>query len=293
MLKLRGSFVALVTPFRDGKVNRSKLAELVNFHIESGTDGIVPCGTTGESATLSHAEHEEVISLTVEAAAGRIPVLAGTGSNSTEEALKLTKYAAKVGADGALVITPYYNKPTQEGLYQHFRAIAEEVPIPIVVYNVPGRTGVNILPDTLARLSEIKNIVGVKEASGNLSQMTEITLLCEEDFILMSGDDMLTLPILSIGGKGVISVTANIAPREVADMIRYFEGGFFNKALELHRKLYPLSTAMFIETNPGPVKTAMNLLGKDVGDLRLPLYRMSDENVERLRIALMDFGFQV
>ncbi len=293
MLNLRGSFVALVTPFKDGKVNRSKLTELVDFHIENGSDGIVPCGTTGESATLSHEEHEEVISLTVEATAGRIPVVAGTGSNSTEEAVKLTKHAAKVGANGALVITPYYNKPTQEGLYQHFKLIAEEVPIPIVIYNVPGRTGINILPDTLSRLSEMENIAGVKEASGDLSQMTEITLFCREDFVLMSGDDMLALPILSIGGKGVISVTANIAPREVADMIRYFDGGFANRALELHRKLYPLSTAMFIETNPGPVKTAMNLLGKGVGELRLPLYKMSDKNVERLLVTLRDFGFQV
>ncbi len=293
MLNLRGSFVALVTPFKDGKPNEKKLGEQVEFHIENGTDGIVPCGTTGESATMTHEEHQRVTEAVIEAANGRISILAGTGSNNTEEALTLTKHAKAAGADGALLVSPYYNKPTQEGIFQHYKKINDEIDFPLVLYNVPGRTSSNILPETTSRLSVLSHIVGIKEASGDLNQISTVVLKSSSDFAVISGDDMLTLPILSVGGSGIISVVANIAPKEVADMVRHWENGKFDEALKLHKKLLSLSQAMFFETSPGPVKTAMNLLGMDAGELRLPLYRMSEDNLNKLKAAMREFGFSI
>jgi len=288
----KGSFVAMITPFtKSNEVDEKGIKELVEFQIKNGTNGIVPCGTTGESPTLSHEEHKKVVELTIKAVAGRVPVIAGTGSNCTKEALDLTSHAKESGADGALIITPYYNKPTQKGLYLHFKKIAEEVDIPIVVYNVPSRTGVNILPETLAELAELKNIVAVKEASGNLDQMTQIVELCGDKITLLSGDDKLLLPLLSIGGKGVISVVANIIPRDVSDVVREFEEGNYQKAKEIFlSKVYPLSNAMFYETNPIPVKTSVRLMGLPSGDLRLPLAPMSENNLAKLKADLIKFG---
>ncbi|MCX7926652.1 MAG: 4-hydroxy-tetrahydrodipicolinate synthase [Candidatus Omnitrophica bacterium] len=286
-----GSIVALVTPFKNNKVDEKKLKELIEFQIKSGTSGIVPCGTTGESATLSPAEHERVIELTVKFVNKRVPVIAGTGSNSTEEAIHLTEHAASCGVDASLQVAPYYNRPTQKGLYEHFRAIAEHVDIPILLYNIASRTGVNIEPETMARLArDCKNIVGVKEASGNLEQMSRIKALCPESFDLISGDDALTLPVLAIGGTGVISVVANIVPKDVAAMVREFQKGNLKKAQEWHYKLFPLVKAMFIETNPIPVKTAMGMLGLCEPELRLPLSSMLPENAEKLKKALKDYG---
>ncbi len=285
-----GSMVALVTPFKEGKVDERKLRELVDFHIKNGTDVLVPCGTTGESATLSFEEHEKVVEVVIDEAKGKIPVIAGTGSNNTEEALRLTRRAKEARADGALVITPYYNKPTQRGMYLHFEKIAKEVDIPIVLYNVPGRTGVNLLPETVAKLSRIKNIVGIKEASGDLQQASDIVRLCGDGFDLISGDDFLTLPLLALGGKGVISVVANLVPAETKALVAEFNKGNLEKAREIHYKILPLCKAMFIETNPIPVKTAMALQGLlDTPELRLPLSPMSEENVEKLKKVLMDF----
>ncbi len=287
----KGSIVAIVTPFKKGQLDEKKLRELVEFQIKNGTSGIVPCGTTGESATLSFQEHERAIEITIEQVNKRIPVIAGTGSNSTEEAIMLTKHAAKAGADASLQVSPYYNRPTQRGLYEHFRAIAQTVDIDIILYNIASRTGVNIEPETIARLArDCKNIVGVKEASGNLEQMARIRALCGDKFDLISGDDSLTLPVLSIGGTGVISVVANIVPRDVTDMVAAFEKGDIKEARQLHYKLMPLVKAMFIETNPIPLKTAMGLLGMCESDLRLPLCAMSDDNLEKLQKALKDYG---
>ncbi len=283
-----GSIVALVTPFKDGVVDYDKLEELVEYHIDNGTNGIIPCGTTGESPTLTHREHGEVVGKVIETANGRIPVIAGTGSNSTSEALSLTKHAEKTGAAGSLIITPYYNKPTQRGLYEHYMAIAEEVDIPIIIYNVPSRTGVSINPETVARLYEHKNIVAIKEATGNIDQASHILSLC--DIIVLSGDDSLTLPIMSVGGKGVVSVLANILPGDVSDIVSSFLSGEFGKAQNLHRRLFSLCKAMFIETNPIPVKTAMKLLGRLNGEMRLPMCKMSDENENKLKEVLKEFG---
>ncbi len=283
-----GSIVALVTPFKDGGVDYEKLEGLVEHHIENGTNAIIPCGTTGESPTLTHIEHGEVVGKVIEKANGRIPVIAGTGSNSTSEALSLTKHAKKTGADGSLVITPYYNKPTQQGLYEHYKAIAEEVDIPIIIYNVPSRTGVSITPETVARLYEFNNIVAIKEATGDIDQASHILSLC--DITVLSGDDSLTLPIMSVGGKGVVSVVANILPREVSEMVSCFLNGEFEKSLKLHRSLFLICKAMFIETNPIPVKTAMNLLGRLNGEMRLPLCKMSDGNVKQLKKTLEEYG---
>lgn len=285
---LGGSVVALVTPFRNGEVDLGKLKELVEFHIKEGTNAISPCGTTGESATLTHEEHERVVSEVVQQVRGRIPVVAGTGSNSTREALRLTHYAKKAGANAALIVTPYYNKPTQEGLYRHYKALAEGVDIPIVVYNVPSRTGVSISPETVARLGEFKNVVAIKEASGSLDQVSDILRLCK--ITVLSGDDSLTLPILSLGGKGVVSVVANIVPGDTARLVDSFLKGDTSEAARLHHKLFPLCKAMFIETNPIPVKTAMRLLGRLNGELRMPLCEMSKENEARLGKALRDYG---
>jgi len=285
-----GSNVAIVTPFKNGQIDEKKLEELIDWHIENSTSGIVPCGTTGESATLSHEEHKRVIEVTVSKVNKRVKVIAGTGSNNTKEAIELTQYAQKVGADGALVITPYYNKPTQHGLYLHFKKIAENTDIPIILYNVPGRTGVNMLPETVIKLSKIKNIVGVKEASGSMDQATQIIRLCGSDFDFLSGDDALTYPFLAIGGKGVISVVANIIPQDIARMIELYNKGEVKKACALHLKMYPLMKAMFIETNPIPIKTAMGIMGKIKDELRLPLCSMKEENKEKLKKVMKEYG---
>ena len=286
-----GTGVALVTPFKNGAVNEDKLRELVEFHVKKKTSVLLPCGTTGESATLSHEEHQKVIEVVVEQAKHRIKVLAGTGSNCTKEAISLTKHAKEVGADGALVICPYYNKPTQNGLYEHFRAIASAVDIPIVIYNIPGRTGINMLPDTIIKVAkECPNVMGIKEASGSLDQSSAISRALGDKFEILSGDDSLTLPVLSVGGVGVISVVANFVPDDVGEMIDAYNNGDVKRAKEIHLKLFPLIKAMFIETNPIPVKTAMGLLGMCSPDLRLPMTPMQPQNVEKLKKALSDYG---
>ncbi|HOW28743.1 MAG TPA: 4-hydroxy-tetrahydrodipicolinate synthase [Elusimicrobiota bacterium] len=286
-----GSCVALVTPFSKGRVDEKKLRDLVEFHIAEGTQAIVPCGTTGESATLSHREHGRVIEVVVRAARKRIQVIAGTGSNSTREAVEMTRHAKSVGADACLLITPYYNKPTQTGLVHHFRTVARSVSVPIVLYNVPSRTGVNMLPATVIELARSeKNIVGIKEASGNLDQSSEIRKALPKDFSLYSGDDSLTLPILSLGGQGVISVVANIIPRDVAEMCDAWRSGDTDRARELHLKMFPLFKAVFIETNPIPVKTAMGRMRLCSSELRLPLVAMSAENRKKLESALRNYG---
>ncbi|MFC1868835.1 4-hydroxy-tetrahydrodipicolinate synthase [Thermodesulfobacteriota bacterium] len=286
----KGSIVAIVTPFKDGKVDEDAYRELIEFQIENGTNAIVPCGTTGESATLSIEEHNRVIDIAVEAVNKRIPIIAGTGGNSTSEAIALTEHAKKSGSDATLQVTPYYNKPSQEGLYQHYKAIAKAVPLPQVLYNVPGRTGINMLPETVGRLAELPEVVAIKEASGNLVQMAEIIRLAGDSIILLSGDDNVTLPVLGIGGKGVISVVANIVPKDTADMVKAWEEGDVDKARGLFYKLFPLCQAMFYETNPVPVKTSLALMGKLKEGLRLPLAPMSRGNLEKLKKALEDYG---
>lgn len=284
-----GLSVALVTPFRDGQVDVVALKEQIEFQIQAGTTCICPVGTTGESPTLSHAEHERVISVAVEAAAGRIKVMPGTGSNSTSEALRLTKWAAKSGADAALVVAPYYNKPTQEGFYQHFKALAEAVDIPLCIYNIPGRTGKNIEPETIARMAELPNIAMVKEASGSMDQASQILALT--DLTVLSGDDSLTLPLLSIGARGVISVVGNIVPRDMKAMIDAFEAGNVVEAQRWHRKLFPLCRDMLgLATNPIPIKAAMKMLGRDTGELRLPLTPLGPNEEAKLRKTLADYG---
>jgi len=285
-----GSIVAIVTPFKKGRLDEEAFGRLVDFHLSAGTHGIVPCGTTGESATLTHEEHQKVIEWSVKMAGGRIPVIAGTGSNSTEEAIALTRHAKSAGADGALLITPYYNKPTQEGLYQHYRAIAKAVDLPLVLYNIPGRTGVNMLPPTVARLSgEFDNIVGIKEGTGSLQQISDLVQLCGERLIILSGDDFTALPTMAVGGKGVISVTANIAPADMAQMINAAERGDYAEAKRVHDRLYPLHGVLFTETNPIPVKAALSLMGKCTDEVRLPLCRMSEENVKKLKKAMKEY----
>jgi 4-hydroxy-tetrahydrodipicolinate synthase len=287
----KGSIVAIVTPFKGDAVDEVKLRELIEWQIKSGTNGIVPCGTTGESPTLSEKEHAHVIKLTVDVVAKRVPVIAGTGSNSTAEAVHMTKYAAQVGADACLVVTPYYNKPTNRGLYLHFKAVADSVKTPIILYNIAGRTGKNIEPELMAKLAQdCKNIVGVKEASGSLEQMQRIREVCPKDFILLSGDDALTLPLLSIGGVGVISVAANIVPKDVVGVIDAFNKGDLKTAQALHAKLQPLIRALFVETNPIPVKTACDLMGLCSSNMRLPLCDMEDVNLSKLKVALRAYG---
>ncbi len=288
---IHGSLVAIVTPFKNGKIDEDALTELIEFQIENGTHGIVPCGTTGESPTLSHEEHEYVIELTVKTVNKRVPVIAGTGSNSTKEAIRLTRFAKEIGADGALVVVPYYNKPTQEGLYQHFKQIASQVDIPIILYNIPGRSVVNMAPETVARLAgDFKNIVGVKEATGSVPQASKVIQLCGPDFIVLSGEDALNFPLMAIGARGFITVTANIAPRDVADLYNHFSSGDFEKARELHYKLQPLNEALFIETNPIPIKAALSIMDKIKYEYRLPLTEMTDAHFEELKAALLDYG---
>jgi 4-hydroxy-tetrahydrodipicolinate synthase len=286
----KGSIVAIVTPFKGGKLDEEAYRQLIEFQIQNGTSAIVPCGTTGESATLDIEEHNRVIDVAIEAVNKRVPVIAGTGGNSTSEAIELTRHAKKAGADASLQVTPYYNKPTQEGLYQHFKAIAQAVALPQVLYNVPGRTSVNMLPQTVARLADLPEVVAIKEASGDLGQMAEIIRLAGDKITLLSGDDNLTLPILSIGGKGVISVVANVVPRDTSDMLVAWENGDINKARAIFFKLLPLCQAMFYETNPIPVKTALALMKKIQGEFRLPLVPMAEANIERLKKALRDYG---
>ena len=283
-----GSLVAIVTPFRKGKVDERALADLIEWQIANGTNGIVPCGTTGESATLSHDEHNRVIELTVEVVRRRVPVVAGTGSNSTDEAIALTKHAKQAGADAALLITPYYNKPTQEGLYRHYRAVAEAVDLPLVLYNIPGRTGVNMLPATIARLTALPTIVGVKEGSGSVQQASDIVQMCGDRLTVLAGDDALTLPMMAVGGKGVITVTANIVPAEMAGLVKAFAEGKIEDARRIHFKLSPLFAALFFETNPIPVKEALSLMGKIDPELRLPLCPMAQDTREKLIQALKE-----
>ena len=284
----QGSIVAIVTPFKKGKVDEKALADLIEWHIAQGTNGIVPCGTTGESATLDYKEHYRVVEITVKTVNKRVPVIAGTGANSTDETIMITKQAKKSGASGALLVSPYYNKPTQEGLYRHYKAVAESVDIPIVLYNVPGRTAVNILPSTVARLAEIENIVAIKEATGDMKQVSEVIRLCGNRITVISGDDFTTLPLLALGGKGVISVSANVAPKDVSMMCSLWLKGQHDRARAVHYKLEPLNTAMFIETNPIPVKTALAMMGKIHEEFRLPLCEMYPANKDKLRKVLVD-----
>jgi len=285
-----GSFVALITPFKNGKVDEKRLAELIEWQIRSGTHGIFPCGTTGESATLSHEEHTQVVKLVVDIVKKRVPVVAGSGSNSTAEAIRLTREAQEVGADGVVMISPYYNRPTQEGIYQHYRAVAQAVPgFPIVFYNIPGRTGSNIEPSTMARLAEIDNIVGVKEAAGSIDQVLNIITACGDKLAVFSGEDSLTFSMMSLGGKGVLSTVANVAPREMADLANAGLAKQWDRAAQLQLKLIPLIRALFLETNPIPAKTALALMGKCELELRLPLVPMAEANLAKLKTVLKEY----
>ncbi|MBR6641523.1 MAG: 4-hydroxy-tetrahydrodipicolinate synthase [Clostridia bacterium] len=288
----KGAYTALVTPFKDGKINYNKMAELIEFQINEGIDGLVVCGTTGESATLSDKEKRRLIKFTVETVNGRVPVIAGTGSNNTIHTIKLSKFAEKVGVDGLLLVTPYYNKSSQNGLIAHFRAIAESVTTPCILYNVPSRTGVNLLPDTVAKLADVENIVGIKEASGNFSQLLELMAKVPKDFIVLSGNDDSIVPLLSIGGKGVISVLSNIYPKDTHNMCQAFFLGETNYAKELQLRYASLIKALFIEPNPMPVKDAMNILDMDVGNTRLPLVEVSDDTHEILKSVLYELKNQ-
>lgn len=282
----RGALTALITPFSNGELDEEAFRAHIDRQIMAGINGLVPCGTTGESATLSHEEHKRVINITVDEVKGRVPVLAGTGSNNTREAVELTKFAKSAGADGALVITPYYNKPTPEGLYLHFKAIADEAAFPVIAYNVPGRTGTNMSPDTVARLASIPNVKGIKEATGLMTQASEIISRVGPDFIMLSGDDFTVLPFLSLGGHGVISVVTNVAAADMTTMIKAFNAGDIALARSLHYKLYPLCEAMFFETSPIPVKTAMAMLGFIKPEFRLPLCHLTEPNRARLEKVL-------
>lgn len=283
-----GAFSALITPFRDGAVDEAALRDLVEWQIQSGIDGLVPCGSTGESATLAHAEHQLVIKLVIEQARRRVPVIAGTGSNSTAEAIRLTAFAREIHADGALLISPYYNKPTQDGIYRHYKAIAANVDLPLVVYNIPGRTGSNIVPETFARMCEIKQVVGVKEASGSMDQCSDILKLCGDRLTMLSGDDSLTLPLMALGAKGVISVITNVVPRAMHDLVSAALDGDFTRARESHFKMLPLMRALFTETNPIPVKQALSFMGKCSNEMRMPLTPMTSGAADKLRSVLSE-----
>ncbi len=291
MNRIQGAIVAIVTPFIDGKVDEQGLIDLVEFHIANGTDGIVPCGTTGETATLNFAEHKRVIELTVKTVNGRVPVIAGTGANNTLEAIELTESAKTSGADAVLSVVPYYNKPSQEGLYQHYKTIAEAVDIPMILYNVPGRTVTNMLPATVARCAGIDNVIGIKEASGSLNQVSEVIRLCPDDFTILSGDDFTAMPTVLIGGRGVISVTSNVEPRGMAEMMKAALAGDLSRARELHFRLFPLMGAMFCYPSPAPAKKGLELMGKiRSGELRLPMTEMDDASLETLKKAMNGAG---
>lgn len=293
MALFKGSGVAIVTPFNESGVDFEKLGELLDWHVANGTDAIIICGTTGEASTMSDEEKKAAYKYTVEKIAGRIPVIAGTGSNDTHHSIELSKYAEAVGCDGVLCVTPYYNKTTQKGLIAHYTTIADAINIPVIIYNVPGRTGLNVNADTLKTLSEHKNIAGVKEASGNISQVVEIGRFCDENFCMYSGNDDQVVPLLSVGGIGVISVVANIAPKVMHDMVMSYLSGDVEQAKKLQLSIKPLNDALFCEVNPIPVKTAMNLLGFNVGNLRLPLVEMSDKNLDYLKKELVNFGLEI
>lgn len=290
-MEFRGAFTALVTPFTNGEVDEDAYRRHIEWQIEQGIDGLVPCGTTGESATLSHAEHGKVIRICVEQVNKRVPVLAGAGSNNTREAIELTRYAKDAGADGALLITPYYNKPTQEGLVAHFKAIAKDVPMPFVVYNVPGRTALNLLPATVARMArEIPEVIGIKEATGDLKQVSEVVEFCPKGFTVLSGDDFTVLPLLAVGGQGVISVVSNLMPAQMAGMCKAYFAGDMATAQKLHYEMNPVSRACFFETNPVPAKTALDMMGRMPFSVRLPLVEMLPANRDKLAAVLKDAG---
>jgi 4-hydroxy-tetrahydrodipicolinate synthase len=286
----KGAITAIVTPFKNGRLDEEAYRELIEFQIKAGIQGIVPCGTTGESPTLSHAEHKRVVETCIDQVKKRVGVIAGSGSNNTAEAVELTQHAQAAGADAALMITPYYNKPTQEGLYQHYKTVASQTKIPIVVYNVPGRTSVNLLPETMARLAGIPHIVGLKDATGDLKQGSKTLELCGDKITVLSGDDFTTLPLMCVGGMGVISVVSNVAPADMAGMCNAFFKGDLAKAKALHYKMWPLTEAMFFETNPTPVKTALKLMGKITGEVRQPLCPMSKANEDKLRQVMQKYG---
>jgi 4-hydroxy-tetrahydrodipicolinate synthase len=283
-------FTALVTPFRDDAVDEAALRDLVERQVEAGVDGIVPCGSTGEAATLSYAEHRRVVEICVEAAGGRVQVLAGTGSNSTRESIELTRHARDAGADGALLISPYYNKPTQEGVVAHYAAVARESGLPLVAYNIPGRTASNILPETMARIAEIDLVVGVKEACGDIAQISRVVAGCPEDFSVLAGDDALTLPVIAVGGRGVISTTSNLAPRQMMELVGAARAGDLERARSLHLRLLPLFDALFCETNPIPIKAALALLGLIGQEIRLPLTPLGAAKRDRLEAMLKEQG---
>lgn len=285
-----GSIVAIVTPFNNGKVDEKAFADLIEWHIKEGTNAIVPCGTTGESATLDYDEHHRVIELAIEVVNKRVPVIAGTGANSTDETIMITRRAQKAGADGALLVSPYYNKPTQEGIYRHYRKVAQIVDIPLVLYNVPGRTSSNVLPETVARLAEIDTIVAIKEATGNMKQVSDVIRLCGERIVVLSGDDFTTFPLMMLGGKGVISVVANVMPKAVAEMCSCVHKGLIDNARKIHYKLEPLAGAMFFETNPIPVKTALAMMGNIQEEFRLPLCEMARANRDKLKEVLASYN---
>ena len=283
-----GALTAIITPFRDGAVDEAALRELVEWQIQSGIDGLVPCGSTGESATLSHTEHERVIKITIEQTRKRVPVVAGTGSNSTAEAIRLTASAREMGADGALLISPYYNKPTQDGIYKHYKMVAASVDLPIFAYNIPGRTGSNVAPETFARLAEIKNIIGVKEASGSTEQTSDILRLTNGKFTVLSGDDALTVPLMAVGAKGVIATIGNAMPREIHELAATGLAGDFERARQLHYKMLPLMRTLFIETNPICIKQALAFMGKCCNELRMPLVPMTAPAAEKLKAAMKE-----
>jgi 4-hydroxy-tetrahydrodipicolinate synthase len=285
-----GAFTAIVTPFKNGSVDEEALRQLVRFGIDGEVSGFVPCGTTGESPTLTHEEHNRVVELVVKEVAGQVKVIAGTGSNSTAEAVSLSRHARRVGADAVLLVNPYYNKPSQEGLYQHFKTVAEAVDTPVILYNIPGRTGVNVENATMERLSKIPNIVGVKEASGNILQMSEVIRLCGPDFDVLSGDDQMTFPLMALGGKGVVSVVTNLAPDRMSALVKCMLEGRVEEARALHFDLFELCQAMFLETNPIPVKAALGLMGKIQPEYRLPLCSPSPANIEKLKTVMEKTG---
>ncbi|MBU0909211.1 MAG: 4-hydroxy-tetrahydrodipicolinate synthase [Proteobacteria bacterium] len=289
MTPFRGAFVAIVTPFIDGQLDEQGLKDLIEFQISNGTHGIVPCGTTGESATLSHDEHRRVVELTIKTVNGRVPVLAGTGSNSTSETIELTRHAKEAGAAGALVITPYYNKPSQEGLYQHFKTVAEAVDLPLILYNVPSRTAIDMAATTVARCAEVDNIVGIKEATGDMNRACDVIRRCPKDFAVLSGDDFTSLSLVLLGGTGVISVTSNVHPKGMSDLMNAGLAGDVAKAREIQYRLFPLMGAMFYDTNPVPAKKALELMGKiKSGAPRQPLWHMGEEPMNRMKAVLKD-----